>query len=462
MGTYNLSDIDSNQTAATASASSSQSAMPAGTYKLSDITENQTAPDAAKTPPASDYLTKTEDFVHSAAQGVGDAAKDVWGVAKGMVPGGPAETGAVKSIWSQLPPVQLLDATKQVLPLINVYEKARAGGASVPDAIKASDAVARQHFDVSQKIQAAEAAYRANPTRETARAVADASALAATIFGGGEAAAAEATPEEAAATAGRMTEASAPEPILRNPWRQPNVIRRSVASPEAAGDTASQRVAQAGVPKVAPTVTPSFRSGIDVETPYADAKKLYGTVDDAAKTDFKALYDKLDGAQDAARQALSGSQDEAKAQLAVKNAEDNITDAKKVAAQSGVPNVDKMLARADAKFTETQANKDFNSKWSKVISGNIEHGAPETIDVGKGIQVLEDMDKPNKYGKSRLQQTSLGPDGAKQMKQVLYDAQKAGQKAMDLRAFRGKVASFAKWAVPAAAGAGVGMYELTK
>jgi hypothetical protein len=209
-------------------------------------------------------------------------------------------------------------------------------------------------------------------------------------------------------------------------------------------------------------VGPSLRSGIDVETPYADAKKLYGTVDDAARTDFKALYDKLDGAQDAARQALSGSPEEAKAQLAVKNAEDAITDAKKIAANSGVPDVDKTLAQADKKFTETQANKDFNSRWSKVISGNVAHGAPETIDVNQGIKVLEDMDKPNKYGLRRLQQTSLGPEGAKQLKQVLYDAQKAGEKAMSDRALRTKMGKYAAWLIPTATGAAITGYELAK
>lgn len=224
-----------------------------------------------------------------------------------------------------------------------------------------------------------------------------------------------------------------------------NPFRGILKSPEAVGEAAAQPIAQAGVRTAAPPVGASLRSGIDIQTPLAASKALYQTVDDAANTDFKALYDKLDAAHDAAREAGIGSPEEAKAQLNIKNTQDAIDDAKKVAAQSGVPNVDKILSQADAKFAETQANKDLNSKFfGNVIEGNVKHGAPETINVDKAINVLEQMDKPNKYGLSRLQQTSLGPKGAFELKQALYDAQKAGQKALDARVLRNAIA---KWAL---------------
>lgn len=243
---------------------------------------------------------------------------------------------------------------------------------------------------------------------------------------------------------------SAVKNLSMNPFRRAaqavkETMQGVTASPVVAGEAAAQPIAQEGVRAIAPPVGQSFRSGIDVNTPLAAAKTLYKTVDDAAKTDFKALYDKLDAAQDAAREAGIGTAEEAKAELAIQNTRAAIDDAKQVAVKSGVPDVDKTLAQADAKFAETQANKDFNSKFfgsQSVISGNVAHGAPETINVDAALRVLENMDKPNRYGISRLQQSSLGKQGAFKLKQVLYDAQKAGQKAMDTRILRNTIA---KW-----------------
>jgi hypothetical protein len=253
--------------------------------------------------------------------------------------------------------------------------------------------------------------------------------------------------EKAAATAAKVPEAAVATPAgegfftrLTNPFRAK--LKAQMASPEAVGEAVSQPIAQAGVKATAPPVGASLRSGIDVETPLAAAKKLYQTVDAAAKTDFKVLYDKLDAAQDAARIAAPGSPEEAIAQRNIKAVEDSIADHKALAEKSGVPNVDKTLAQADAKFAETQANKDFNSKFfgnQSVISGNVAHGVPEKIDVDTAIKTLENFDKPNKFGVSRLQMTSLGKDGAFKLKQVLYNAQKAGQTAMDSRALRNTI-----------------------
>lgn len=235
-------------------------------------------------------------------------------------------------------------------------------------------------------------------------------------------------------------------------------IKTLTDSPEARGEAVAQPIAQAGVRRVAPTVGPSLRSGIDVDTPFKDAKALYRTVDDAAKTDFKGLYDKLDAAQDDARLAAPGSPEEAKAQLNIKNTQDAIDDAKDIAAKSGVKDIDGTLRAADKKYTETQANKDFNSKFfgsQGVINGNVAHGAPETINVDAAIKVLENMDKPNRYGVSRLQQTSLGPKGVAELKQVLYDAQKAGNNAMSSRELRNTIGKFIGYAGAATEGAGL-------
>lgn len=255
--------------------------------------------------------------------------------------------------------------------------------------------------------------------------------------------------------------------IKTNPFRKAaqsvqDTVQSLTAPPQAAGEAVSQPIAQAGVQASAPPVGQSLRSGIDINTPLAAAKTLYKTVDDAAKTDFKALYDKLDAAHDAAREAGIGTPEEARAELAIRNTQNAIDDAKKVAAQSGVANVDQTLAQADKKFGETQANKDFNKVFfgsPSVVEGNVAHGAPETIKIDGAIRVLENMDKPNRFGISRLQQTSLGPQGAFRLKQALYDAKKAGQKAMDARALRNLMLKVSGAAVGTALGVG---YELTK
>ena len=227
---------------------------------------------------------------------------------------------------------------------------------------------------------------------------------------------------------------------LTNPFKK--LIQSQIASPVEAGEAVSQPLAQAGVKATAPTVGPSFRSGIDIEKPLSAAKKTYQVVDDAAKTDFKVLYEKMDAAQDAARVAAPGSPEEAVAQKNIEATQASINEHKNIAEKSGVPNVDKLLAQADAKFAETQANKDFNTKFfgnQSVISGNVVHGIPEKIDVDAAITTLENFDKPNKFGVSRLQMTSLGKDGALKLKQVLYDAQKAGQQTLNSRALRNTI-----------------------
>lgn len=284
----------------------------------------------------------------------------------------------------------------------------------------------------------------------------------------GVGAAADAFATEEAAAKPVATAATAKPVTPFNKFRAK--IASATASPEAAGEKAaeevSQPIAKAGIQANAPTVGASLRSGIDITTPLADAKSLYATVDNAARTDFKALYDKLDAAQDAAREAGIGTPEEAKAQLAIKNTQDAIDDAKQVAANSGVKNVDQLLRRADAKFAETQANKDFNKLFfgnNSVVSGNVAHGAPETINIDKAINTLESFDKPNRFGISRLQQTSLGPKGAAALKQALYDAQKAGaaagQKAMTTRALRNLVF---KYVVPGAGATAATVYGLSK
>jgi len=182
-------------------------------------------------------------------------AGQAWDRLKGMVPGGPAESGALQTIWNNLPPVQLADSIKQSLPILDAYEKARSSGASISDSIKATDSLARQHMANSDAIGNAVKAYRANPNHETAKVLLDASTLVASVFGG-KVLGAEAAPEAEAATA-------APEAEVVNPFRtskiEPVVAARTAKAGLAPGEVgvtpaeAVQKTAQSDVAAKAAT-----------------------------------------------------------------------------------------------------------------------------------------------------------------------------------------------------------------
>jgi hypothetical protein len=195
-----------------------------------------------------------EKFNDDILKGVGDAAGDVWNVAKktfaaltpGMTPGRPLgsypteSVDAVKGIWNELPPVKLLDSVKQTLPVINAYEKARASGASVSDAIKASNDTAMQHSAAVITAKRAADAFHENPTRESARALTDATALAASMFGG----------PEIAAPVEETEAATAPTVAARvNPFRAAPAATSKIEPAVAA------RTAKAGLPAGTPEVT---------------------------------------------------------------------------------------------------------------------------------------------------------------------------------------------------------------
>jgi len=172
-------------------------------------------------------------FLNQVGVGGAEAMHDIWGVAKGMIPGGPAETGVLKTIWNNLPPVQLADSVKQTLPLIHTYEQARSSGASMSDALTKVNETAKQHMSNITAVKPVVDAFRANPTRETARALLDATAAATSMLVGGEAIAPEA--EAGAAPAAEAEAVGSPSWLQRmNPFRKATVSESGlpVGTPE--------------------------------------------------------------------------------------------------------------------------------------------------------------------------------------------------------------------------------------
>lgn len=162
-------------------------------------------------------------------------------------------------------------------------------------------------------------------------------------------------------------------------------------------------------------------------------RAAYDTINKASGTDLKSLYDHASDVQEALDDPTNiGQASSLKADLKV--TQDQIVAGEKQAVANGID----PSKLADAKKMTQQRyaiqnvkQKLFNNE--SVVSGNTVHGAPETIKVDAAIRQVENLDKPSRYTPegtpTRLQQ-ALGTDGAKALKQGLYDAQKAGQETL--------------------------------
>jgi hypothetical protein len=227
---------------------------------------------------------------------------------------------------------------------------------------------------------------------------------------------------------------------------KPGIVKRAV-SPKAAtqpgaqstfreGAAASARDAGAG--EIASDPNTSIRAL--PEKPIAEATKIedkiYKTVNDAAETDMKSLYDRREELQDAIEDPTNVSQKTAiQRELATTNQDISQGEAN-VQTKLGkdAPDLIKQAKAATQQrySMEEGAKKLFNHE--SVVSGNVAHGYPETINVDNAIKAAENLDKPSKFAPrgtpTRLQQM-FGEDGAKAFKQGLYDAKSAGQKVMD-------------------------------
>jgi hypothetical protein len=223
--------------------------------------------------------TGVSGFLNKVGEGGAEAAHDIYGVAKSMVPGGAAETGAAKTVWNNLPPVELVDSVKQTLPLIHAYEQSRSSGASISDSLTAANEAAKQHSSNISQITPIIDAFKANPTRETARALLDATAAATSLLVGGEAAAPEA---EAAATAAKVAPVAEAAPATEGLLtRLTNPFKKLLTSPKAAGVAAAQEPAGTAIRTATGAVagTPILAG---TETAADETLAKVGTAKDAA------------------------------------------------------------------------------------------------------------------------------------------------------------------------------------
>lgn len=242
----------------------------------------------------------------------------------------------------------------------------------------------------------------------------------------------------------------------------PGIIQRvkNIIDPDAATQPGAQEALRSGADASAEDagVTASSAPGQGIRTlmqgPIAEAAKVenaaYDAVNEAAGTDMKSLYDYRAQLQDAIEDPTNiGSRKNLTDELNTTN--DSIADGESNVQQKlgedaqGL--IDKAKAATQQRFAmEALEDKLFNN--NSVVSGNVAHGSPETIDVDSAIRQVENLDKASKFAPrgslTRLQQ-ALGPDGAKALKQGLYDAQRAGQTALSRQ-------TLAKWL-----GGGIGL-----
>jgi hypothetical protein len=403
----------------------------------------------------SDYLSKTEDAMGNAANGVVKGFGDLWGMAKNIPAG----------IYHSLPPVALVDSVKQTLPIIDSYEKARASGAGIMDALNTANEKAKDQEAIVRGFKERAAEFQKNPTQETARGLTDIAGLVAahylTAGAGGAGAEGEAIEGAAVAPEADAVTTAAPKPgIVKQVMQGEKVAQAPAQATLRSGAQAS--AADAGV--AAGDTTGGIRTLLD--DPIENLSKLeresYDKINEASGTDLKSLYDHANDVQEALEDPTNIA-NRTSLQKDLQGTQSQIAEGEAKATENGVdPDT---LNDAKAKTQQRYAMENVNQKLfnnESVVKGNVGHGAPETINVDSAIRQVENLDKPSRFAPrgtpSRLQQ-ALGEDGAKNIKQGLYDAQKQGQTALSRQQFAGKILQWGE-RLGGVGAAGYGVYKL--
>jgi hypothetical protein len=165
----------------------------------------------------------------------------------------------------------------------------------------------------------------------------------------------------------------------------------------------------------------------------------YDSVNKAAETDMKSLYDRQTELQDALEDPTNIANKKPLTEE-LGQVQKQIGDGEaKVQAKLG-ENAADAIERAKQTTQQRYAMEDLDRKIfnnESVVEGNVQHGIEESINVKQAIRQAELLDKPSKFAPrgspTRLQQ-ALGEKGAAQFKQGLYAAQKAGLTAIRTRA----------------------------
>jgi hypothetical protein len=389
-------------------------------------------PESTPAPGTTGILRQINQVGEAGAEAYGDLGVERG--ATGLIPGMPLVhaaqdiPGVAKTVWNNLPPVQLADSVKQILPLVDAYEKSRASGASIMDSIHAVNETAKQHTSNLSQVQPIVEAFRANPTRETARALIDVAGVAASMFMGDGGIAPE---TEAAATAApAAAESEGWMTKLTNPFRKtPAEIERAATQRPGAAAVRTATGASAETPILSGTQTVADDSLAKVGVAKDAA---YKQIDDTVGFDLKAEKQKLSDTEYAIKQPGA---DKVKLQEEIDASTQQITQANAKLKAAGIdPKV------ADRLNTSWEANKSFKND---IVKSTASDG---TINVKQLLNRSKNSRFNQRYG-DRLAQ-AFGKGDATAGKPIadayirgLEAAQKAGVDAVHSQALMKLIAS---------------------
>jgi hypothetical protein len=392
--------------------------------------------------------SSTPSTSSNVVQGIKETGQDIWGAIKGaattVFPGQNDLTGGIQ----------------EAIPAFHAYESARSQGKGIVDSLSAANDEMAKQQQARDALKQRVDEFKKNPTIATVRAVGDAAALATAAYAGSsvmsDAAASEAGAEGSTADAAT----AAPKPnILQRTFSQKAAAQPKAQAAFRSGAQAS--AVDAGVD--AGAQGGSIRSLLDdpIESLSTKERAAYDAINDASGTDLKSLYDLRSKLQDGLDDPTQiANEDKLNARL--EQTEAQIKTGEAQAQENGVdPDT---LSQAKEMTKQRYAMENVNQKLFNnegVISGNVEHGAPETINVDSAIRQVENLDKPSRFAPrgtpSRLEQ-AFGEEGAQNLKQGLYDAQKAGEKALTMQ----KWAKYAGGVLAGAGAVGEGLNLLSK
>ena len=357
--------------------------------------------------------------------GLGSAAKDL---VTGLVTAGPINSA--REVYNTI--------TDDIPAEYKAYEAAKSTGASRLDAWKAAQAKAIEISDAKNQLTQAIKQFQTNPNKAAWSAVLKLGSVAL----GSRLAEVEPETGPGEIVQGAEESEAAPKSGITG-YAKRLVSPTAATQPEA--QTAFRAGAQSSAEDAGVSSVPSNQGIRTLMTkPIADAsaveKTLYKTVNDAAETDMKSLYDRREELTDALDEPTQIANKTAlQKELSTTQADITTGEAKVQSAlgKSAPDLISKAKAATQQRFAMEQGDaKLFNNE--SVVKGNAAHGTDETINVDSAISNAEKLDKPSRFAPrgtpSRLQQM-FGEDGAKAFKQGLYDAQKSGKTVLTRNAF---------------------------
>lgn len=220
--------------------------------------------------------------------------------------------------------------------------------------------------------------------------------------------------------------------------------------------------AEGGASTVAPqSLRESMTAPIDsIESA---AKENYQALDKATSGKFQPNMDKLNNVNNKLK-AITGTDDEKEAELLASKVrlewqQEKLFDE---AAANGVPK--DVVGTARTQFKQAQAMRDLETKIFKnpsVVAGNASHGTAETVNVDRAVTALQKLQDSTEFGAPRLEQ-ALGKQGAKDLLDNLYSAQRSGVKAVDAKQLLGKIAKYTAGATGVIGSTAYAVHELGK